>query len=373
MTSSSDLQPSSLILHPFKCTNCGRPQPITYTGWKCPVCGGLFTIPEPATFNPQLINPQLPGVWRYRRTFPLPAEVEPVSLGEGNTPLIPATFDGRTVSFKLESQNPTGSYKDRGMAVMFAWLKHLGAREAIEDSSGNAGASFAGYAARAGIRARVFVPAAASGPKRKQIEAYGAELIPVDGPRSKVAQVTQAEANVGAMYASHIFNPLGITGQATVAFEIFEQLGRAPENIVLPIGHGLLLLGLQLGFLALKAAGLIETLPRLIGVQAMACAPLWALHTYGREGLGWVTEGATLAEGIRVLNPVRGDYVLNAVRESGGTIIAVEEEAIATGQAALARLGLYVEPTSAVVWEALGKVSGEAVVILTGNGLKSAL
>lgn len=182
MTSSSVLQPSSLIFHTFKCTNCGRPQSLAFTGWKCPVCGGLLTIPEPATFNPQLINRNLPGVWRYRHTFPLPAEVEPVSLGEGNTPLVPATFDGRTVLFKLESQNPTGSYKDRGMVAMFAWLKHIGVREAIEDSSGNAGASFAGYAARAGIRARVFVPAATSGPKRKQIEAYGAELIPVVSP-----------------------------------------------------------------------------------------------------------------------------------------------------------------------------------------------
>lgn len=357
---------------PYKCTNCGHPEPLEFTGWKCPVCGGLLTLADVPTYNPQLIEPRLPGIWRYRHTFPLPAEVAPVSLGEGQTPLMPATVAGRTVFFKHEGLNPTGSFKDRGMAAMFAALKHSGVTSAIEDSSGNAGASFAGYAARAGVQARVFVPAAASGPKRKQIEAYGAELVAVDGTRSQVAEAARAEAEGGAVYGSHVFNPLGLAGNATCAFEIFEQLGHAPENVLLPIGHGTLLLGLQRGFKALKAAGLIEKLPKIIGVQAMPCAPLWAFHTYGREGLGWATEGATVAEGIRVIQPVRGDYVLNAIRESGGAVLAVEEDRILPGRVALAQLGFYAEPTCGVVWPALEKISGEVVVILTGNGLKSA-
>jgi threonine synthase len=315
-------------------------------------------------------------VWRYRHTFPLPAAVEPVSLGEGGTPLTPVTADGRTVFFKQESLNPTGSFKDRGMAVMFAALRAAGVREAIEDSSGNAGAAFAGYAARAGIRARVFVPAAASGPKRRQIEAYGAAVVAVDGPRSRAAEAAQAAAAAGAMYGSHIFNPLGLAGNATAAFEIWEQLGHAPETVTVPLGHGTLLLGLQRGFRALQAAGLISRLPRLIGVQALACAPLWAVHEYGGQGLDWVTEGATVAEGIRVVQPLRGDAVLAAVRESGGTILVVEEDAILPARDALARLGLYAEPTCGVVWAALSQLSptlaGDSVAVLTGNGLKSA-
>lgn len=373
MTASAPLQPLAFILHPFKCTNCGRTQPLEFTGWKCPVCGGLLSLAQPAHFSPNLVDPQLPGIWRYRHTFPLPVEVEPVTLGEGHTPLLPATLDGRTVFFKLEGANPTGSFKDRGLAVMMAVLKHLGVAEAIEDSSGNAGAAFAAYAARAGVRARVFVPASASGPKLKQIEAYGADLIVVDGPRSQAAEAAHAAAAAGAIYASHVYNPLGLAGHATCAFEIWEQLGHAPESVVLPVGHGTLLLGLQRGFKALQAAGLIDRLPKLIGVQALACAPLWAVHAHGREGLGWVTEGQTVAEGIRVVQPVRGDSVLAAIRESQGDLLAIEEEAILPGRAALARLGLYAEPTCGVVWEAMQKVPGDVVVILTGNGLKSAL
>lgn len=356
---------------PYKCTNCGRPQPLTFTGWKCPVCGGLLGLGPPAPFDPAQVDAGAPGIWRYRHTFPLPAEIAPVSLGEGNTPLVPVTLDGRTVFFKHEGQNPTGSFKDRGMAVMFAGLRAAGVTAAIEDSSGNAGAAFAGYAARAGIAARVFVPAAAAGPKRRQIEAYGAELTAVAGARAAAAEAARAEAERGAVYASHVYNPLGLAGNATCAYEIVAQLGHAPAQVLLPVGHGTLLLGLHRGFQALRAAGVIAALPRLIGVQAMPCAPLWAFARYGREGLGWVTEGDTVAEGIRVLQPMRGDFVLNAVRESNGAILAVEEAHILPGRAALARLGLYVEPTCGVVWEALAQVPGEVVVVVTGHGLKS--
>jgi threonine synthase len=341
--------------------------------WKCPICGGVLNLSAPAAFDPRQVEARERGLWRYRHTFPLPADAQPVTLGEGDTPLVPAHVEGRTVHFKLEGLNPTGSFKDRGMAVMFAGLMAAGISAAVEDSSGNAGAAFAGYAARAGIRARVFVPASASGPKRAQIAAYGAEVVPVEGPRSKASEAVLAAARAGEYYASHIYNPLGFAGHATAAYEIWERLGRAPDAIVLPLGHGTLLLGLHRGFRALKEAGLIERLPRLVGVQALACAPIWAVQTYGRDGLGWVTEGETMAEGIRVFHPVRGDAVLAAVAESGGAVLAVDDSAIRAGCAALARLGLYAEPTCGVVWEAVRQTPGEVVAMLTGHGLKSAV
>ncbi len=363
---------------PFKCTSCGRTQPLTYSGGACPVCGSVLDLSAPLVFDPAQLT-AAPGIWRYAHSFPLPPDAEPVSLGEGATPLVvataPAVAGDRTVHFKLEFIQPTGSFKDRGMAVMFTGLKAAGIREAVEDSSGNAGASFAGYAARAGLQARVFVPATAAGPKRAQIAAYGAQVVPVEGPRSKAAEAAEAAVKAGAQYGSHIYNPLGLAGNATAAYELWEQLGRAPARVVLPLGHGTLLLGLHRGFKALLQAGLIEHLPQLIGVQAMACAPIWAVHAYGREGLGWVTEGETVAEGIRVVRPVRGDAVLAALNESAGTVLAVEDPAILAGHTALARLGFYVEPTSAVVWEALAHPAtqgpGETVVMLTGSGLKS--
>ena len=359
--------------HPYKCSSCGLTQPLDFPGWKCPKCGGVFDLAAPAVFDPQQVDSRAHGLWRYRHTFPLPTEAEPVTLGEGGTPLVPVVLGGRTIYFKLESLNPTGSFKDRGMAVMFTGLRAAGVRAAIEDSSGNAGASFAGYAARAGISGRVFVPAAASGPKRAQIAAYGAHIEAIDGPRSQAAAAARAAADSGAYYGSHIYNPLGLAGNATAAFEIWEQLGRAPEAVVLPVGHGTLLLGLQRGFKALREARLLERLPKLVGVQALACAPLWAVHRHGRDGLAWVTEGETVAEGIRVSQPVRGDAVLAAVAESGGTLLAFDDDAVRAGRDALARLGLYVEATAGITWAALEHVAGEAVVLITGHGLKNAL
>jgi threonine synthase len=311
----------------------------------------VLDLPGPLVFDPERLDPAAAGIWRYRHTFPLPADAAPVSLGEGATPLLPVAAGERTVHCKLEFLEPTGSFKDRGMAVMLTGLRAAGVTKAVEDSSGNAGASFAAYAARAGLGAQVFVPAAAAGPKRAQIAAYGAEVVAVEGARSKAAEAVRQAAAQGAVYAS--------------------QLGRAPEAVVLPVGHGTLLLGLHRGFAALQAAGLIERPPRLVGVQAAACAPLWAAFHYGRAGLGWVTEGETRAEGIRVIQPVRGDAVLRAVHETGGTLLAVEEPALAAGHNDLGRLGLYVEPTSAAAWAVLAQVPGDVVVLLTGHGLKT--
>jgi len=356
---------------PFKCSNCGRQQALNFLGWKCPVCGGILNLSAAPVFDPAQLDQSARGIWRYRHTFPLPAEAEAVTLGEGGTPLISIPIAGRTVHFKAEQLNPTGSFKDRGMAVMFTALRAIGVTEAVEDSSGNAGAAFAGYAARAGVKGRVFVPASASGPKRAQIAAYGAEIVAVEGPRSKASEAVQQAAQAGAYYGSHVYNPLGLAGVATAAYEIYEQLGHAPENIIVPLGHGTLLLGLQRGFKALKEAKLIERLPRLVGVQAMACAPIWAVQAYGRDGLSFVTEGQTVAEGVRVVHPVRGDFVLNAITETGGTVLAVEDSAILAGREALAHLGLYVETTTGIVWEALGQTTGETVVMLTGHGLKN--
>jgi threonine synthase len=336
----------------------------------------MLDLAMPLAFDPAQVDRAAAGMWRYRHTFPLPPGTEPVTLGEGGTPLVRLNVDGAAVHFKLEYLQPTGSFKDRGMAVMLTTLRAAGITEAVEDSSGNAGAAFAGYAARAGVRARVFVPAAAAGPKRAQIAAYGAEVVAVDGPRSAAAAAALAAVKAGAHYASHIYNPVGLAGNATAAYELVEQLGRAPGTVILPLGHGTLLLGLHRGFKALKAAGLIEQLPRLVGVQAMACAPIWAVHRYGRDGLAWVTEGETAAEGVRVVRPLRGDAVLAAVRETGGDILAVEDDDLRAGHNELARRGLYVETTAALVWPALQQVlaagsAGEVVAVLTGSGLKN--
>lgn len=358
------------------CTDCGQAYPPNGFPYRCPSCGGLYDSPSPLNFDPAQVDCSQPGIWSYRHTFGLPDETEAVSLGEGNTPLVWAEAFGRRVAFKCEFLNPTGSFKDRGSAVIVAWLRSRGIREVVEDSSGNAGASLAAYASRAGIKAQIFVPESASGPKRTQIEAYGAELTPISGTRTDVAEAVKKAAETGAVYASHAYLPFNIPGYATAAYEIFEQLGnRMPGAVIVPAGQGGLLLGLSRGFGTLRIANNICSSPKLIGVQARACAPLWIMSTARGEESGYVPENSTQAEGVRVRFPLRGMAVVTAVKESGGMIVAVDEEDILPGRDALARLGFYVEPTSAIIWCALEQTIQDLVdpivVVLTGSGLKS--
>jgi threonine synthase len=358
----------------IQCTNCRLPYPEQGMPYRCPRCGGLFDFALPWDFDPARIDPVQPGIWRYRHTFGLPDEVTSVSLEEGNTPLVWGQAFGKRVAFKCEYQNPTGSFKDRGSAPIVSFARWRGVDYAIEDSSGNAGASFAAYAARAGLKARVYVPDSASGPKRAQIEAYGAEVVRIMGPRSNTAEAVRKAAEDGDVYASHAYLPFNLPGYATTAYEITEQVGGAPGTVIAPAGQGGLLLGMARGFEALQRAGVIEGMPVLIGVQARACAPLWALLNYGRAGLAWVAEADTLAEGIRVTFPLRGDTLLQTLNQHQGTILAVDEDDILAGRKALAAMGFYVEPTSAVVWSALAQVADQAtepvVLVLTGSGLK---
>lgn len=359
----------------IRCTGCRRAYPEQDTPHRCPVCGGVFDYSRWPIYDPQQVEPKLPGIWRYRHAFGLDSDAPIVSLGEGGTPLVWVEGQKKALACKLEYLNPTGAYKDRGSAVLTSFLKSRRVSMAVEDSSGNAGASFAAYAAAAGIQAKVFVPDAASGPKRRQIEMYGAQLTRIMGPRSNAAEAAEWAARSGAAYASHAVLPQALPGYATAAYELWEQIGGAPGAVIVPAGQGNLLLGLARGFEALVNAAVIERFPTLIGVQALACAPLWALHTYGPAGLGWVTEGETVAEGVRVRYPARGDAVLEAVARHGGGFGAYADEIILNGRDQLARMGFYVEPTSGLVWPAYEQLCDQLpepiVLILTGSGLKT--
>ena len=338
------------------CINCRQPYPNSGVPYKCPNCGGLFDFAESFVYNSR------------RSTL----RTDSVSLGEGNTPLLSAKVFGREVYFKCEYLNPTGSFKDRGTATLISFLRLRGVTEAIEDSSGNAGASFAAYAARAGIKARVYVPDSASGPKRKQIETYGAELIPVPGPRSNASAAVIQAAEAGMVYASHAYLPFNLSGYATCAYEIYEQLGREPGAVIVPAGQGGFLIGIARGFEALLRADKIQKMPMIVGVQASACAPLHALWKNGT--MNDVAESPTIAEGVRTRWPVRAEAVVEITRRSGGRFASVNEAFILSGRDALARLGFYVEPTSALVWRALDEsissLPDPIVVVLTGSGLK---
>ena len=363
------------------CTRCNAPYPDQGVPYHCPECGGIFDYPSIVLPSENYDDKALPGIWRYRNTFGLPPHAPMISLGEGNTPLVWAETLGHPVAFKCEYQNPTGSFKDRGSATLVSFLCSRGVVQAVEDSSGNAGASFAAYAARSGIKARVYVPETTSGPKLKQIETYGAEVITVPGQRSNAAEMVRQAADSGEVYASHAYLPFSLPGYATIAFEVVEQLGAPPGTFICPAGQGGLILGAARGFAALKAAQVIHRYPKLIGVQARACAPLFKQHKLGILGWNETEEGSTLAEGVRVRFPLRSLEVVQAVRSSEGRFIAVAEADILPGRDELAHRGFYVETTSALVWDALAQMISDfgtermpepVVVVLTGSGLKTA-
>jgi threonine synthase len=360
---------------PIFCRQCGSRFPQIDFPYRCPECGGLYELAAEAITYPACDQQGGDlGISRFRDGLPLPPRAAFISLGEGNTPLVPSMVDGRRVYFKCEYLNPTGSFKDRGSAALVSALVAAGVHEAIEDSSGNAGASFAAYAARAGIRARIYVPEYAAGPKRLQMASHGAEVIPVPGPRAAAAQAVQREAQEGKVYASHAHLPHVLAGMATLAFELQEQLGHVPGTVIVPVGQGTLFLGLHAGFRAMLEAGAIENMPQFVAAQAKACAPIWAVWASGAAGLAMVREGETVAEGVRIAQPLRGDAILAILDAEAGRVIAVEEAEIFRGRTRLGRAGFFVEPTSAIVWPALKAVLRECAepiaVILTGSGLK---
>jgi threonine synthase len=345
---------------------------------RCPHCLGHLNLDLGPGLRPEQIDTATRSLWRYRRAL-RPTAAPTVTLGEGWTPLVGGQWDGNPVLWKLEYISPSGSFKDRGIAVMLNYLLACGIRSVGEDSSGNGGAALATYSAAAGIACRIYVPEATSAGKIVQIAATGAEVIKVPGSRQAVADAAVRGLDTAEhFYASHNWQPHFLEGTKTLAYEIWEALGfQVPAAIVVPVGGASNLLGCHIGFSELIAAGQISRMPRLYGIQSEACAPLAA--AFDPDARFSAPGRPTIAEGIAVSRPIRIREVVEAVRSSEGAIIAVSEAQIADAHRRLARQGLYVEPTSATAAAGLSMLyrrrlieSGERVVIvLTGGGLKA--
>lgn len=358
------------------CSECGRRYPPT--AWRCD-CGGPLDLGGPCGFSVEALRNRPPTLWRYREALPSVGNDNVVSLGEGYTPLVPAR-DGSELLFKLDFLFPSGSFKDRGSTVLASVLKELAIPHVIEDSSGNAGASMAAYFAAAGIPVSIYAPATISTAKAAQIRSCGASLVLVKGSRADVTRAAQAAA-AETYYGSHQLSPYFLAGTKTFAFEVWEQLGkRLPDNVVVPVGAGTLLLGAYLGFRQLREAGVTDHLPRLWAAQSESLAPLYHAFRLGLDSVEGVEYAVSdgVAEGIRVERPPRHRQILRAVRECGGAITAVNEREIAASWQQLARQGLFVEPTAAVAPAALWRLLQQGaidpaeitVVALTGSGLK---
>jgi threonine synthase len=358
------------------CRDTGEVYDAAVPRWKSD-SGGLLDIDFTPALDVHDVAERTPSFWRYREALPLAGAVTPVSLGESVTPLVRISFGGIPVLVKQDHLFPTGSFKDRGAAVMVSRLRHLGVGHVVEDSSGNAGCALAAYCARAGIGCDIYVPRAASAAKLVQLEYYGAHIHRIDGTREDVARVARAAAG-SSYYASHVWDPFFLHGTKTFAYEVAEQLGwRAPDAVVIPVGNGTLLLGAYLGFSELKSLNIIDRIPQLIGVQASACSPLEMAWRTGGGSLAAVPGLPTLAEGIAVPLPARWRSIIEAVRHSGGEILKVPEGAIRSALLELGKIGFFVEPTAAVAVAGLHELlrrpgDRETIVgVFTGTGLKA--
>ena len=332
------------------------------------------------------------GLWTFFEFLPIEQHV---TFYEGFTPLVDAPdWDAE---FKLEYVFPTGSFKDRGATTTLSRAVELGVEKVIEDSSGNAGASIATYAARAGLAADIYVPADINQSKLMAIQRADARPVRIEGTREDVtaacleavegdASDTEGEADerdapyqTGAgWYASHAWNPAFYAGTMTFAFEVAAQQGwTVPDAVVLPIGHGTLFLGAYRGFSLLNEAGIVDGMPRLLGAQAAGYAPI--VTALGGEATGEDGERTTIADGIQVTEPARGSEILAAIEATDGDAIALGSDLIESALDRLHRSGFYVEPTCAVAPAALERYretdvlddADDVVVPLTGSGFKT--
>ena len=301
------------------------------------------------------------SLWRYAAALPIEVP-DPITMGEGCTPLISRRWRGVPALFKLEWISPTGSFKDRGASVMLSILRGQGVTKVLEDSSGNGGAAIAAYAAAGGMAAKILVPASTAQDKTIQMRAYGAEIELIPGTRQEVSDAAERQAAT-IFYAGHNWQPFFLQGTKTLAYELWEDLRfNAPDNVIIPTGAGSNILGCDIGFGELLRRGEIASLPRLFAAQPENCAPLHASFMAGSDDLTPVEVRPTIAEGASIAKPVRAREVLAALRRSGGATVAVSEVEIEGALFELSRIGLYAEPTSALAAAAFTKLLEGGVI-----------
>ena len=358
------------------CSKCGhRSKDLLST--VCSLCGFPLEVQVNPDFEKKKINRMDNSLWRYRQFFPYVEEADIVSLGEGMTPLVRLSDE---TYVKLESLNPTGSFKDRGSAVLVSAIQKLIKSQGgyiSEDSSGNAGASIAAYAARAGLKAKIYVPETVSGPKFNQIQIYGADVVRVPGSRNKVAEEAQKSVT-GKFYVGHIFHPLFRDGIRSLAYEIVELFKwKAPEHVYLPVSAGTLLLGVISGFKHLVDSNVIESMPRIVACQTRQVSPLY--HKFKNLSYAPPEKITSVADALVSVNPPLLDVMVKRLKEVDGDSVMVEENEVVEAYRSLARSGFFVEPSSAVAYSGYtkqtrsGNVSknDRTVIALTGTGLKT--
>lgn len=338
----------------------------------------LLDIEFEADFKTSKINTKRSGLWRYENFLPPTCKANIISLGEGSTPLIKYENNfGVDLNIKLDQLNPSGSYKDRGATVLLSHIKSIGVQNIIQDSSGNAGASVAAYAAAAKINCKIFLPKETPESKILQMKAYGAEICVVDGNRELAAELAY-EAAKNSYYASHCFNPFFFQGTKTFVYEAFEQMNeKIPDYIVLPAGNGTLIIGAYLGYVDLLKAKLIDKIPKIIAIQTQACNPIEIAYKANKKNINSIEKMNSIAEGIAIANPIRATEILECIYKTNGEVISVNENEILQSWIECSRNGHFIESTSAATFAGIKRFaktinSGSSILSLfSGHGLKS--
>ena len=380
-----------MYLTHLECPRCGATEDAGRLANLCP-CGSpllarydLDAVRRAVT--PAALRSRPADLWRYRELLPVADPAHVTTLGEGWTPLFPAPRYGAHIGLprllvKDEGLIPTGSFKARGAAVGVSRARELGVRHIAMPTNGNAGAAWATYAARAGLRATIAMPRAAPVITRWEVVAAGGTLRLVDGLIGDAGRyVAGLVAGGGVFDASTLKEPYRIEGKKTMGYEIVEQLGwRVPSAILYPTGGGVGLIGIWKALAELRALGWLDArMPRLVAVQSSGCAPIVRAFLSGARRASPWADAHTVAFGITVPAPLGDELILDAVRGSGGTAIAVDDDEILADLRAFgSREGLLLCPEGAACLSAARRLreSGwlgeddEVVVLNTGSGLK---
>lgn len=360
----------------YVCTKCGKRTPVT-TLEPCCECGGLFELDfTPPKWDEKLIDKNEWSLFRYRRFLALDdGSWRSVSMGEGMTPII--RLD-ENVLLKMDYFMPTLSFKDRGAATLVSHMKSIGVKSCVQDSSGNAGNAVAAYAARAGIGCEIYVKEDTSPAKIRMIESHGAKVHKIAGSRDHCADVCrQRVVSDHLYYANHVFNPFFYEGMKAYIYETFEQLGRIPSNIVVPVGNGTLYLGVIKALEHLLDSGVIEKFPQIIALQSEYCDPLYQANLNHAAEPAVIEAKETLAEGIAIARPSRGAELLELAYKHDIRFVTAKEDEILAARALLASRGIYCEHTTAANYAAykhyceLYGPTSDTLITMCGAGIKS--
>jgi threonine synthase len=367
----------------LECTRCGQRYDAARPQTVCTKDGGVLYARYDLSalvnaFRPEVLKGRAPTMWRYAEVLP---DAEPVSLGEGFTPMLPS-HEYPNVYIKDEGLNPTGSFKARGLSAAMTMIRHYGIKKVAIPSAGNAAGALAAYAAAAGVEAHIFMPKDVPMANRIESQYYGASVTLVDGLISDCARiVAERKDKEGWFDVSTLKEPFRVEGKKTMGYEVAEQMGwKMPQGIIYPTGGGVGLLGMWKAFEEMEHLGWIgPERPQMISVQAEGCAPVVKAWDEGKPTAEMWKDAATMASGLRVPKPY-GDYlILDILHKSGGAALAVSDNEIRESMHHWARTeGVFAAPEGAASLVAYQKLrerefftEDDAVVLFnTGTGLK---